>query len=264
MKTSTWFLQNYSIPDGMVCKLERSLYGLKQALRQWNLEFTFKLEDYGFHQSAHDHCLFTKATDIGLLVLLVYVDDILITGPSLSLIKEVKDHLHALFTIKDIGDARYFLGLEIARGNTGTYVAQTKYVLDILHDTELTNAKVVPTPFPQGLKLCSENSALLVNPDAYRRLVGRLLYLSFTYPDISHSVQQLSQFVNHPYESHWSAALHVVRYLKGNPSKGLFFPADNTLALHAYCMPIGRHVPILAVRLQASVSSWGQHLCVEN
>ncbi|KAL0387930.1 UNVERIFIED_CONTAM: Retrovirus-related Pol polyprotein from transposon RE2 [Sesamum radiatum] len=153
----------------------------------------------------------------------------------MELLQEVKTYLHGLFTIKDIGAARYFLGLEIACSTSGLYVAQTKYVLDIIHDAGLSNAKGISTPFPQGLKLSSDCGALLPNPDSYRRLVGRLLYLGFTRPDISHSVQQLSQFLNHPCEAHWNAALHVVRYLKGCPSKGLFFPSQNSLDLRAYC-----------------------------
>ncbi|KAL0367257.1 UNVERIFIED_CONTAM: Retrovirus-related Pol polyprotein from transposon RE1 [Sesamum radiatum] len=165
---------------------------------------------------------------------LVYVDDILITGPSISDIQTVKNYLHALFTIKDIGDARYFLGLEIARNSTGLYVAQTKYIVDIIKDTGLEQAKAASTPFPPGLKLSTDCGALLQKPDSYRRLVGRLLYLGFTRPDISHSVQQLSQFLTQPCESHWQAAIHVVRYLKGCTSIGLFFPSQNSFELKAF------------------------------
>ncbi|KAL0408877.1 UNVERIFIED_CONTAM: Retrovirus-related Pol polyprotein from transposon TNT 1-94 [Sesamum radiatum] len=101
--------EGYSAAPGMVCKLQRSLYGLKQASRQWNAELTVKLTDFGFSQSPHDHCLFTKDTPVGLMDLLVYVDDILIAAASLSKIKLVKDYLHSLFTIKDIGPARYWV-----------------------------------------------------------------------------------------------------------------------------------------------------------
>ncbi|KAL0404611.1 UNVERIFIED_CONTAM: Retrovirus-related Pol polyprotein from transposon RE1 [Sesamum radiatum] len=181
--------EGFPMELGLVCKLERSLYGLKQASYQWNMEFTLKLTEFGFVQSAHDRCLFTKPTTSGLLVLLVYIDDILLTGPSMDAIKIVKDYLHALFTIKDIGDARYFLGLEIARNSI----------------------------------------------DPYRRLIGRLLYLGFTHPDISHSVQELSQFITRPCEGHLKAALHVVCYLKECPSQGLFLPVQNSFVLKAYC-----------------------------
>ncbi|KAL2240118.1 UNVERIFIED_CONTAM: Retrovirus-related Pol polyprotein from transposon RE2 [Sesamum indicum] len=227
--------EGYSVQPGLVCKLERSLYGLKQASRQWNVELTLKLTDFGFSQSAYDHCLFTKMTDSGLVALLVYVDDIVVTAPSLELIQSVKTYLHSLFTIKDLGDARYFLGLEIARNSDGLYLAQTKYVHDIIRDTGMMSAKSASTPLPFGLKLSGDCGALLPQPDQYRRLIGRLLYLGFTRPDISHSVQQLSQFLNHPCVAHWKAALHVVRYLKGEPSKGLFFPATCSFELTAYC-----------------------------
>ncbi|KAL0438756.1 UNVERIFIED_CONTAM: Retrovirus-related Pol polyprotein from transposon RE2 [Sesamum latifolium] len=227
--------EGYQVAPGLVCKLERSLYGLKQASRQWNVELTMKLQEYGFIQSAHDHCLFLLCTDHGLLSLLVYVDDILLTGPSIEDLQLVKTYLHDLFTIKDIGDARYFLGLEIARNSDGIYLAQTKYIQDIIAETGLQNAKTVSTPFPQGSKLSSDSGALLQTPDSYRRLVGHLLYLGFTRPDISHSIQQLSQYLNRPCASHWNAALHVVRYLKGCPSRGLFLPADNSLVLKGYC-----------------------------
>ncbi|KAK4410155.1 Retrovirus-related Pol polyprotein from transposon RE1 [Sesamum angolense] len=198
--------EGYNVEPSTVCKLQRSLYGLKQASRQWNLEFTSKLEQFGFVQSLHDYCLFMKDTVHGMMFLLVYVDDIIVIGPSLPLIQEVKDYLHNLFTIKDIGHARYFLGLEIARGSAGIYVAQTKYIMDIITDTWLQNVKGVSTPFPHGLKLAADNGALLSTPDSYRRLVGQLLYLSFTRPDVSHSMQQLSQYLKHPRESHWAAA----------------------------------------------------------
>ncbi|KAL2228852.1 UNVERIFIED_CONTAM: Retrovirus-related Pol polyprotein from transposon RE2, partial [Sesamum indicum] len=215
--------------------IQQLLYGLKQASRQWNVEFTSRLTSYGFRQSVHDHCLFIKNTSSGPLVLLVYVDDILLTGPSISTIQAVKSYLHNLFTIKDIGDARYFLGLEIARCSDGLYISQTKYVMDIIRDTGLCQSRPAATPFPQGLRLQSTSDDPLPKPDSYHRLVGRLLYLGFTRPDISHSVQQLSQFLTHPCESHWQAALHVVRYLKSCPSKGLFFPSQSSLTLTAYC-----------------------------
>ncbi|KAL0303759.1 UNVERIFIED_CONTAM: Retrovirus-related Pol polyprotein from transposon RE2 [Sesamum radiatum] len=146
-----------------------------------------------------------------------------------------KDYLHSFFTIKDLGDARYFLGLEIARNSMGVYVAQTKYILDIIKDTGMRNAKVVSTPLLLGLKLSMDSGALLPTLNQYRRLIGRLLYLGFTQPDISHSVQQLSQYLTHPRDVHWKAAIHVVRYLKGSPSIGLFLPSTSSFELRAYC-----------------------------
>ncbi|KAL0318648.1 UNVERIFIED_CONTAM: Retrovirus-related Pol polyprotein from transposon RE2 [Sesamum angustifolium] len=124
----------YHVQPGQVCKLKRSLYGLKQASRQWNLELTTRLIAFGFHQSSHDHCLFTQTTGAGLVALIVYVDDVLITCPSEDKITEVKHFLDAAFTIKDLGHAKYFLGLEIARSTAGTSITQHKFIRDIVRD----------------------------------------------------------------------------------------------------------------------------------
>ncbi|KAL0462665.1 UNVERIFIED_CONTAM: Retrovirus-related Pol polyprotein from transposon RE1 [Sesamum latifolium] len=227
--------EGYEVAPDMVCKLERSIYGLKQVSRQWNAELMSKLLEFGFKQSAHDHCLFTKNTSTDFMALLVYVDDILLTTPTVHLIQSLKEFLHSLFTIKDLGEARYFLSLEIARSSDGLYVAQNKYIRDIIQDIGLKNAKSTSTPFPLGLKLSEHCGALLADPEQYRRLIRRLLYLGFTRPDISHSVQQLSQFLTRPCEEHLRATVHVVRYLKGTPSKGLFLPSTSSFLLRAYC-----------------------------
>ncbi|KAL0449266.1 UNVERIFIED_CONTAM: Retrovirus-related Pol polyprotein from transposon RE2 [Sesamum latifolium] len=152
-------------------------------------------------QSAHDHCLFVRGTGDDFIALLVYVDDVLLTSPSSQLIAEVKKYLDQLFTIKDLGLA----------------------------------PKAATTPLPQGMKLSALGGAALSDLEPYRRLVGRLLYLGFTRPDISFSVQQLSQFLQKPCTDHWNAALHVVQYLKGTSSTGIFFPTSNSFQLRAYC-----------------------------
>ncbi|KAL0430697.1 UNVERIFIED_CONTAM: Retrovirus-related Pol polyprotein from transposon RE2 [Sesamum radiatum] len=186
-------------------------------------------------QSCHDHCLFTKGSQSDFVALLVYVDDVLVVSPSLNLITAIKQYLDELFTIKDLGVARYFLGLQIARSTAGLSLTQSKYIHDILSDTGLLDAKSVTTPLPQGVKLCAESGSFLPDPEPYRRLIDRLLYLGFTRPDISYGIQQLSQFLLHPCTGHWAAALHLVRYLKGTPHTGLFFPSSSSFEVRAYC-----------------------------
>ncbi|KAL0294844.1 UNVERIFIED_CONTAM: Retrovirus-related Pol polyprotein from transposon RE1 [Sesamum radiatum] len=223
----------YSVPMGQVCKLKRLFYG--QASRQWNLELTSKLLAFDFRQSAHDHCSFIEHTEAGMLALLVYVDDVLITCASESKITKVKDFLHSAFTIKDVGLAKYFLSLEITRSSPGTSITQHKFIRDIIFDTGLHSTRPTTSPLPPDVKLSAHNSTLLSDAEPYRRLVGQLLYLSFTRPDISFGAQQLSQFVHAPCTVHMDAALHLVRYLKGCPERGLFFPASSSLSLTAYC-----------------------------
>ncbi|KAL0423503.1 UNVERIFIED_CONTAM: Retrovirus-related Pol polyprotein from transposon RE2 [Sesamum radiatum] len=185
----------YCLPPGHVCRLKRSLYGLKQASRQWNQEFTTQIVAFGFIQSKHDYCLFTKKSGDSFLVLLLYVDDILVAGTSAELITEVKNYLDRVFTIKDLGVAKYFLGLEVARSPQGIVVTQTKYIKDIVTDTGLANARDATTPLPPGIKFTGSAGAKLPHPDVYRLLIGRLLYLNFTRPDTSYACQQLSQYL---------------------------------------------------------------------
>ncbi|KAL0426175.1 UNVERIFIED_CONTAM: Retrovirus-related Pol polyprotein from transposon RE2 [Sesamum radiatum] len=255
--------EGFHVPTGHVCKLKRSLYGLKQASRQWNQEFTSKIASFGFVQSKHDYCLFTKHSGSDFLVLLLYVDDILLAGSSTDMITEVKVFLDKLFTIKDLGTAKYFLGLEIARSSQGIIVTQAKYTKDIVLDVGLDHARSTTTPLPPGIKFSCDAGARLNSPESYRRLVGRLLYLNFTWPDISHTTQQLSQFLQSPCQQHWDAALHLVRYLKGSLNKGLFYSAHSPLTLKAYsdadwasCVDSRRSLTGYCIFLGGSLVSW--------
>jgi len=193
------------------------------------------LIQHGFSQSKSDYSLFTKHTHGVFVFVLVHVDDLLITGNDSLGISALKSRLHSTFTIKDLRLARYFLGIEIARSSVGTILNQRKYVLDILQDAGLTSVKPAKFPLPKGLHLTVDTGDLLSDPSAYRRLVGRLLYLTLTRPDISYSVQHLNQFLQHPRQPHYEAALHVLRYLKGTTHHGLFYPVSSNLQLQAFC-----------------------------
>ncbi|KAL2243082.1 UNVERIFIED_CONTAM: Retrovirus-related Pol polyprotein from transposon RE1 [Sesamum indicum] len=227
----------YNVPSGKCCKLQRSLYGLKQASRQWNQELTTKLIHFGFTQSLNDYCLFVKGSSASLIILLVYVDDLLITGPSELLINEVKSFLDAAFSIKDLAYAKYFLGLEIARSYVG-----------------FDQCKPASTPLPLGLTLSSQSSPSLDDPEPFRRLVGRLLYLGFTRPDISYAAQQLSQFVHAPCQ--------VVRFIPASASSTLTAYCDADWAncvdtrrsLTGYCIFLGDALISCKTKKQSTVS----------
>ncbi|KAL0287698.1 UNVERIFIED_CONTAM: Retrovirus-related Pol polyprotein from transposon RE2 [Sesamum calycinum] len=163
------------------------------------------------------------------------VNNAFLHGPSSALIAEVKQYLDQLFTVKDLKVAKFFLGIEIARSPQGMALTQLKYTKDILADTGMTNARVATTPLPTGVKFTQEAGKPLPNAEVYRRLIGRLFYLGFTRPDISHATQQLSQFLQAPCQQHWDAALHLLRYLNGTQHKGLFFPSNSVLELKVYC-----------------------------
>lgn len=124
--------------------------------------------------------------------------------------------------------------MEIARGESGIALNQRKYALDLVSTAGLLGRKGVSTPLPSGIKLVQSSDSLLSDPEPYRQLVGKLLYLNLTRPDLSYSVQQLSRFVSRPSTAHWEAALRVLRYLKTSPSLGLFYGAHTDFCLRGY------------------------------
>ncbi|CAL2242392.1 unnamed protein product [Prunus armeniaca] len=219
--------------ENLVCRLHKSLYGLKQASRQWFAKFTEAILAAGFIQSKADYSLFTRKVGKSFTALLIYVDDILITGNDIDAINSLKSFLHTRFRIKDLGDLKYFLGIEVSRSKKGIYVSQRKYALEILKDYGFLGAR--PVDFPMEEAKLSDKGELLKDPEKYRRLVGRLLYLTITRPDITYSVHVLSRFMHQPRLPHMDAALRVVRYLKSTPGQGLLFQSDNKLDLIAYC-----------------------------
>jgi hypothetical protein len=218
-----------------VCKLTKSLYGLKQASRQWFSKFSSTLLHHGFTQSKCDYSLFTKTAGSTFIALLVYVDDILIASNAPAAVTKLTAFLDAKFKLKDLGNAKYFLGLELARSHQGISLCQRKYTLDILEDAGFLASKPVKFPMEQHIKLSRDDGSLLSDPTVYRRLVGKLLYLTLTRPDISYSVSRLSQFMDQPRVPHLHAAHRVLQYLKGSPGQGLFFPTTNSLQLKAFC-----------------------------
>lgn len=122
------------VPKGHVCKLNRSLYGLKQAARQWNHKLTSVITKNGFLQSQNDHSLFIKSTSSTLTFLLVYVDDIIISGNNQAKIDSLKTYLQSNFKLKDLGNLKFFLGIEYARNSKEICINQRKYAMDIISD----------------------------------------------------------------------------------------------------------------------------------
>ncbi|CAM8984564.1 unnamed protein product [Rhodiola kirilowii] len=221
--------------QGLVCKLQRSIYGLKQASRQWFSRFSDALIAFGFVKSFNDYSLFTLTTNEHFLILLVYVDDVVLTGTSSALIEKVKLFIHDKFQIKDLGNLKYFLGLEVARSSAGIFLNQRKYVMDMLEEYHFTECKPVKTPMETKHGLGLSSAPLLPDASVYRRLIGRLIYLTITRPDLSFPVHVLSQFMQSPNEDHLRAAHRVLRFIKLAPAQGLLFPTDSSLCLTAYC-----------------------------
>ena len=230
-----------TIPEGvqvdkpnLVCKLQKSLYGLKQASRKWYEKLTSLLIQQGYSQANFDHSLFTKSNGESFTVLLVYEDDVILAGNSMTEFKHIKTILDTSFKIKDSGSVKYFLGLKVTQSKKGITVCQRKYCLDLIKDSGLLGSKPVSTPFDPSIKLHQDKSAAYTDISTYRRLIGRLLYLTTTRPYITFIVQQLSQFLSKPTQVHYQAACRVIRYLKGSPGRGLMFSRDSKLQIFGF------------------------------
>ena len=168
----------YATP--LVCKLVKSIYGLKQASRQWNAKLSATIMQLGFKQSQADHSLFVYSNGSSFTALLVYVDDMIITGNDSACVAKLKILLDQKFGIKDLGSLKYFLGLEIARNVKGISINQRKYALEVLKETGMLGCKPVKSPMEQQLKLSKTDGELLKDAAQYRRLIGRLMYLTLS------------------------------------------------------------------------------------
>ncbi|CAL1363912.1 unnamed protein product [Linum trigynum] len=225
----------YPCPPGKVCRLRRALYGLKQAPRAWFATFSRTLQSSGFTSSAYDSALFIRRTSQGIIILLLYVDDMIITGDDLSGIADLQQFLSNNFDMKDLGSIRYFLGLEVTTTDDGSYsLSQVKYASELLSRAHLTDSKTASTPLEPNVKLSPGDGALLDDPTLYRQIVGSLIYLTVTRPDIAYAVHIVSQFMAAPCSTHYAAVLRILRYIKGTIHHGLHFSASSSLELCAY------------------------------
>jgi hypothetical protein len=156
------------------------------------------LLEFGFIQSKADYTLFTRSLADSFIAILVYIDDIVVASDNLAAVSTFIHMLNNKFQLKDLGQLKYFLGLEIARSELGISVCQRKYALDILETTSLLASKTTKVPMDPNVKFSKDSGQLLDDPTSYRRLVGRLLYLTISRPDISFAIQVLSQFMDKP------------------------------------------------------------------
>ena len=217
-----------------VCRLKKPIYGLKQAPRAWYMSLKQYLLNSGFTNSLADASLFVHSCNTSLTYVLVYVDDIIVTGNNDSVVAAVLASFANRFSIKDPTDLHYFLGIEVTRSSRGLHMMQRKYIVDLLAKNNMSDAKPVSTPLPASPKLTLNGGLALDDASQYRSVVGSLQYLAFTRPDISYAVNRLSQFMHRPTNDHWQAAKRVLRYLAGTPTHGIIIHASSPLTVHAF------------------------------
>ncbi|XP_075086168.1 uncharacterized protein LOC142168895 [Nicotiana tabacum] len=188
----------------LVCHLQNSLYGLRQASRQWYAKLSHALCSRGYTHSLNDYSLFSKYSGSSIILLAVYVDDIILTG------------------------------IEVAYVPSGLLLHQKKFIRDLLKEYHCEDASSVTCRLDLNHKLKADMGELLPSPEQYRSWVGKLNFLTHTRPDLSFTVQHLSQFLQSLYVSHMHAALHILRYLKGSSDVRVFISSSTDLSLSAY------------------------------
>ena len=213
-------------PDGyrqhgqehLVCKLKRSLYGLKQSSRCWNVVLSRFMESIGYSQSSADPCIFVRKADT-LSIVAVYVDDLIIATETEEEMKQVKELFQSQFMMKDLGELHYCLGITINQRH-GEFIElhQKQYILDMLKKYKLMDAKPASTPADPNVKLLKDDGcSKSVDPVMYQSMVGSLLYIAIgTRPDISQAVGVVAKYSAQPSEAHLTAVKRIFRYLKGS------------------------------------------------
>ena len=217
--------------EHLVCKLKKSIYGLKQSPRCWNTALDKQLKEMGFVQSTSDPCIYIDAGG-DIFFIGVYVDDIILASRTLERVTEVKEALSQKFDIKDMGKLHFFLGMQVMQDKkTGdTWVGQPAYTENLLAKCGMQDSKPVSTPADPSQKLVkATDGEESVNQQQFQSIIGCLMYLSVsTRPDITYSISTLAKFTSNPNQQHWTALKRVLRYLKGTVNYGLMYSSKTS------------------------------------
>ncbi|KAI3692025.1 hypothetical protein L6452_31831 [Arctium lappa] len=209
--------------ENKVCKLIKSLYGLKQTPKQWHQKFYQAMLESGFKTSECDKCVYMKDTTHGYVILCLYVDDMLIVGSDDKMIRSTKDMLKSKFDMKDIGLADVILGVKITRTQNGLVLNQTHYVEKILEKLNEGDTSIARTPIDTSQHL-SKNRGDSVAQVEYSRIIGILMYpMSYTRHDLAYAVSRLSRYTSNPSFEHWKSITRLLRYLRYTREYGLHY-----------------------------------------
>ncbi|XP_022843199.1 uncharacterized protein LOC111366733 [Olea europaea var. sylvestris] len=217
-----------------VYKLHKALYGLKQATRAWYERLTSYLEEHGFSRGSADRTLFIRDIEKTITIAQIYVNDIIFGSPIESLAYEFIECLKQEFEMSMVGELSYFLGLQVKQIEDGLFISQSKYAKDLVKRFGLDSKKHTRTPMSTSLKLGRDPSGKSVDPSLYRSIIGSLLYLIATRPDITFSVGVCAGFQADPKESHLNSVRRIIRYVSGTVDLGIFYSRDSNLDLAGY------------------------------
>jgi hypothetical protein len=219
-----------------VYKLYKALYGLKQAPRAWYSEIDAYLTSCKFERSASEATLYTRSdSEGGQIIISIYVDDIVYTGSSERMMTEFKREMMQRYEMSDLGLLHHFLGIGVLQTNQGVFIHQSKYAKSLLTKFGLEDCNPVAIPLTVGEKLKKEDGSEPADEGLYRRIVGSLLYLTATRPDLMYSASLLSRFMSCPTKKHMGIARRVLRYVQGTLDYGIEYTRGKSATLIGYC-----------------------------
>ncbi|KAJ0817027.1 putative RNA-directed DNA polymerase [Helianthus annuus] len=215
-------------------KLDKALYGLHQAPRAWYATLTEHLLAHGYTRGTIDQTLFIKRIGSDQILVQIYVDDIIFGSTSEDLCKEFEKVMKKKFEMSALGEMTLFLGLQVKQSSQGILIHQGKYVDDVLAKFKFTDAKPAETPMAERPLLTEDEEGESVNQRQYRSMIGSLMYLTASRPDIMFAVCNCARYQANPKTSHLIAVKRIFRYLKGRPRFGLWYPRDSNFDLFAF------------------------------
>ena len=233
MQQPPGFISNNS---QLVCKLNKAIYGLKQTPRSWYKKLSITFQSLGFNSTTSDPSLLVRFTHSSSLFVLIYVDDIIITGYVPTDIIALISTLSSVFSLKDLGPLHHFLGIDISTLQDGSlHLSQRNYVQSLLQRTQMLESHPQPTSMITNLKLPQNAYASFYDPSLFRSTVGALQYVLITRPELTFYVNKVSQFMPIPQEHHWKAVKRILRYLKGTLDHGLLIKHNTNNTIQGFC-----------------------------
>nr|GEX66398.1 copia protein [Tanacetum cinerariifolium] len=220
--------EDLNFPD-KVYKVEKALYGLHQALRTWYETLSAYLLDNGFHKGQIDKKLFIKRHKDDILLVQVYVDDIIFGSTKKELSTEFEKVMHDMFQMSYMGELSFFLGLQVKYKSDGIFISQDKYMAEVLEKFDFVNVKTASTPIESNKPLIKDKEAEDVYVHLYRLMIGSLMYLTASRPDITFVVCACARFQVKPKTSHLHVVKRIFRYLKGNPQQEVLWIQNQML-----------------------------------
>ncbi|GJY14086.1 putative ribonuclease H-like domain-containing protein [Tanacetum coccineum] len=217
-----------------VYKVVKALYGLHQAPRAWYATLSTFLLKNGYRRGTIDKTLFIKKDKHDIILVQVYVDDIIFGSTKKSWCDEFEALMKSRFQMSSMGELTFFLGLQVKQKADGIFISQDKYVAEILKKFDFANVKTASTPIETQKPLVKDEEASDVDVHLYRSMIGSLMYLTASRPDIMFAVCACSRFQVTPKSSHLSAVKRIFRYLKGKPKLGLWYPRVSSFDLESY------------------------------